>query len=390
MAPTVIYITGFRQHAGKTVTSLGIISRLRKLIDPSRIGYIKPVGHELVTMPDGTLVDKDANILRKFSGIPDLDPRAVSPVKLGSGFTQEYLRSDDHRRETRKLQDDILSCLESLSNKEVIIAEGTGHPGVGGIVGLSNADVANLMNASVIFLSGGGLGKALDMLEVDLSYFLFKKSRVRGIIFNKVIPDKLEGMKKLVTEELLNSKYGAFGGPLRILGFLPEIGDLGKPSMRAISEKYRGTEPLGRNDSQSWEIPCGQTRIISMDAHAFKIEDYVRPQDVVILAASSRRRTRMIIDAYSRREARIPVAGLVLTCGRTDSLDSEVRKEIMTAGIPTLLVKDDTATAEQKILEIFDNTKLQTYDIRKIKEIEEMFEKHFPMDTFVETFLSGR
>jgi dethiobiotin synthetase len=390
MAPTVIYITGFRQHAGKTVTSLGIISRLRKLIDPSRIGYIKPVGHELVTMPDGTLVDKDANILRKFSGIPDLDPRAVSPVKLGSGFTQEYLRSDDHRRETRKLQDDILSCLESLSNKEVIIAEGTGHPGVGGIVGLSNADVANLMNASVIFLSGGGLGKALDMLEVDLSYFLFKKSRVRGIIFNKVIPDKIKSMEDLVTEDLLNSKYGAFGGPLRILGFLPEIDDLGKPSMRAIAEKYRGAEPLEKTDSPAWEIPCGQTRIISMDAHAFKIEDYLRAGDVVILAASSRRRARMIIEAYVRAEKRIAIGGLVLTCGKTDVVDAGVRKEILEAGLPTVLVKDDTASAEQKILDIFENTKLQVYDTGKIAEIEELFERHFSLEKFTETFLNGK
>jgi BioD-like phosphotransacetylase family protein len=390
MAPIVIYITGFRQHAGKTVTSLGIISRLRKIIDPSLIAYIKPVGHELVELPDGSLVDKDAEILRKFSGIPDLDPRMVSPVKLGSGFTQEYLRSPDHLRETRKLQDSILACLDRLSRKEVVIAEGTGHPGVGGIVGLSNADVANLMKASMIFLSGGGLGKALDMLEVDLSYFLYKKSRLRGLIFNKVFPDKMDGMKKLVTEDLLNNKYGAFGGPMRILGFLPEIGDLSKPSMRTIAEKYGDAEPLDNMTGELWEIPCGQTRIISMDAHAFKPEDYVRPLDVVIIAASSKRRTRMILEAYCGAKARIPIAGLVLTCGRTDSLDSEVRKEISAVGVPTLIVKDDTASTEQKILEIFDTTKLQSYDVRKITEIEDLFAQHFPMDVFLETFLPGK
>lgn len=389
MPPKVIYITGFRQHAGKTVTSLGIISLLRKIMDPSRIGYIKPVGHELVELPDGTLVDKDADIMRMFSGIPDLDPRAISPVKLGSGFTQEFLRAEDQLRETRKLEDAILSCLEGLSHKEVVIAEGTGHPGVGGIVGLSNADVANLMNAGMIYLSGGGLGKALDMLEVDLSYFLYKKSRVRGIIFNKVIPKKMGSMRQLVTEDLMNSKYGAFGGRLRILGFLPEIDDLGKPSMRAIAEKYSGAEALGRTHSEAWETPCLSTRIISMDADAFKLEDYVRPRDVVILAASSRRRSRKILDAYVRTDNRIQIGGLVLTCGKTDLLDAEIRKDILTIGLPTLLVKDDTASTEQKILEIYENTKLQTYDIRKIKEIEDLFAEHFPMDKFLETFEIG-
>jgi dethiobiotin synthetase len=386
MPRTIIYITGFRQHAGKTVTSLGIISRLRKFMDPSRIGYIKPVGQELVQLPDGTQMDKDADILRNFSGIPDLDTRVVSPVKLGSGFTQEYLHAPDQLRETRRLEDSILGCLHALSHKEVIIAEGTGHPGVGGIVGLSNADVANITNANIIYLSGGGLGKALDMLEVDLSYFLYKKCRVRGIIFNKVFPDKLESMKKLVTEKLLNEKYGAFGGPLRILGFLPEIGDLGKPSMRAISEKYRGAEPLGRVDSEKWRKPCLQTRIISADANAFKVGDYLKGGDIVILAASSRRRARMILEAYTRREANIPICGLVLTCGRTDTLDPEVGKEILAAGLPAVLIKDDTASAEQNLLDIFENTKLQTYDVRKIEEIEELFDKYFDTQKFLDTF----
>ncbi len=31
MAPVVVYITGFRQNAGKTVTALGIISQLAGL-----------------------------------------------------------------------------------------------------------------------------------------------------------------------------------------------------------------------------------------------------------------------------------------------------------------------------------------------------------------------
>ncbi len=390
MAPTTIYITGFRQHAGKTVTSLGIISLLRKIMDPSRIGYIKPVGQELVGLPDGTFVDKDAEIMRMFSGIPDLDLRTVSPVQLGSGFTQQFLKSGDQLKETRKLEDAILSCLDRLSQKEVVIAEGTGHPGVGGIVGLSNADVANIMNAGMIYLSGGGLGKALDMLEVDLSYFLYKKSRVRGIIFNKVIPEKAESMRRLVTEDLINSKYGAFGGRLRILGFLPEIGDLGKPSMRAIAEKYRDAEPLGRIHSEAWESPCGSTRIISMDADVFKIDDYVRQRDVVILAASSRRRSRMILNAYTRPGNRLLIGGLVLTCGKTDVLDSGIRKEILEAGLPTVLVKDDTAAAEQKILDIYENTKLQVYDIRKIREIEDLFAEHFPLDVFLEVFGIGK
>ena len=388
MAPTIVYLAGFRQHAGKTTTALGIISRLRTRMDPSRIAYLKPVGQELATLPDGSRIDKDAPLIKEFAGLPDLDLRFVSPVRLGTGFTQEYLDSNDHRQGTRDLQDEIIRCLDSLNGKDVIIAEGTGHPGVGGIVGLSNADVANLMGANVVFLSGGGIGKALDMLEVDLSYFLYKKCRVRGILFNKVIPDKISSMAHYITEELLNDKYGAFGGPLRILGFLPEIGDLGRPSMRTILERYDRAEPLWQPDGSSWQFPCNQTRIISADADSLKIEQYLKPRDVVILAASSKRRSRKVIE-FHLRDAQSPMGGLVLTCGRTDTLDPAVRDEIVAARLPAILVKDDTAIAEQRILEIYENTKLQTYDSSKVAEIEEMFEKHFNTDLFMETFRIG-
>ena len=59
-------------------------------------------------------------------------------------------------------------------------------------------------------------------------------------------------------------------------------------------------------------------------------------------------------------------------------------------GLPTILVKDDTASTEQKILDIFENTKLQIYDTRKIKEVEELFDRYFTLDAFVETFLGGK
>ena len=38
MKPKIIYIAGFRQHAGKTTTSLGMIHSLSRIFDPDDIG----------------------------------------------------------------------------------------------------------------------------------------------------------------------------------------------------------------------------------------------------------------------------------------------------------------------------------------------------------------
>ncbi len=190
----------------------------------------------------------------------------------------------------------------------------------------------------------------------------------------------------LITEDLLNDRYGAFGGKLRILGFLPEIADLGKPSMRSIAEKYTGADPIGEAAGEAWEVSCGGTRIISEDADQLNLEAYLQPRDVVILAASSRRRAHRLLEFHRIRGADVPLGGLVLTCGRTDEVAAEIRQHISEAGLPALLVKDDTATAEQKVLEIYENTKLQPWDTLKMREIEDLFARWFDMEKFLETF----
>ncbi len=388
MKPLILYVTGFRQHAGKTVTSLGILSLLRKRFEPEELGYIKPVGQEFVQLEDGKLVDKDARIIEKFSRIPDLDMGSVSPVLVGAGFTKEFLESKDQKAETKKLKQLISDAIKVLKRKKIIVAEGTGHPGVGGILGISNAEVGNLIDADLLFLSGGGIGKALDMLEVDLSYFMYKKNRVRGIIFNKCLPDKLESMKDFITEDLLNKRYPEFPQPLRIFGYLPSIEFLYKPSMNVIKDIFRDAHIIGNPNQHAWKTPCNSIRIISLSAEYLHPEHYLKPGDIVLLGSASKNRRARIL-SYNKTLKKcsdLSLGGIILTCGATTSLDPEVERHIADSGIPALYVQEDTAATEQKISASFESTKLQTYDAEKIRMIEELFDTYFDTQKFFDTF----
>ncbi len=388
MPPVVVYITGFRQNAGKTVASLGIISRLRRIMDPSRIGYFKPVGQELVTLPDGSRIDKDAVIIDAFSGIPGLDLNAMSPVRLASGFTREYLSSSDQEAEHLRLRAQIQTTLDSLADKDVIVAEGTGHPGVGGIVGLSNAKVSNLMKAEIVYLSGGGIGRALDQLEVDLCYFLYMRSRVRGIIFNKVIPDKLDMLRRHITEPLLNKHFDAVGGPLRILGFLPEIDSLGRPSMNQIARAWKGGTPVGNVEDEAWRVPVRDIKVLSTPDWDLRRPMLVLPGDVIMMSAAYQRRARTLLRFQKRlrEETGQGLGGLILTGGSYTRLDHAVSSDIVRAGFPAIYVQEHMAIAEQRLLEVYDGAKLQPYDKGKMAEIERLFEQHFDLEKFLETF----
>ncbi|MBN1646857.1 MAG: AAA family ATPase [Spirochaetales bacterium] len=391
MAPLIIYVAGFRQHAGKTITSLGLLSSLQKYLPAEKIGYIKPVGQELVELVDGKQVDKDALIIEKFGGIPDIDIDCISPVRLGSGFTKTFLDTPDRKEQTRELKEKIEKAFKKLAHKEVIIAEGTGHPGVGGIVGWSNADVCNLINADIIYLSGGGIGKALDMLEVDFSYFKYKQNRMRGIIFNKLIPDKVDTVKKYITEELLNEHF-RFPDKLRIFGYFPEIDDLYKPSMIVLKKQFIDSTALGNVESDAWTSPCSNIRVISLAWKYLNPARYLKENTVVLIAITSRSTINNLIkynrQHFSRKEysGMHGIGGIILTCGDSFSLDKPLKKALAESGIPTLIVQTDTATAEKIILNCFENTKLQLYDAYKIHEIHDLFENHFDIEKFIDTF----
>jgi uncharacterized protein len=387
MPPKIIYVTGFRQHAGKTVTCLGILSLLKKAIGPERIGYIKPVGQKISELPGGKHAENDAYIVKEFVNIEDLDVDIASPVKMGTGFTKEFLSKADPYRETIALQDNILEAVKTMAHKDIIIAEGTGHPGVGGIVGLSNAKVANLLNAEIIFLSGGGIGKALDMLEVDMTYFLYMKSRVRGIIFNRLIPEKIPGIRQYITEDLLNRRFPSVGGKMRILAFLPQIDALSNPSMRVILDELSLTQPIGNPNERTWSVPCKTIKIITLDSANFNSHKYLSPGSLVIIAASSRARLRKILEYNASLTVKgLSLAGIILTCFDENQITDAIRREIIDSGIPAISIPNDSASTEASIIQLFESTKLQVFDAMKFGEIQQLFEKHFDMDKFLDSF----
>ncbi|MEM5948633.1 AAA family ATPase [Spirochaetia bacterium 38H-sp] len=380
MAPKIIYVTGFRQHAGKTITSLGLLWLLQKKFSPSELGYIKPVGQELITLEDGSKIDKDAIVVKEFSGISDMDLHTVSPVRLGSGFTKNFLDSENKAEQTKELTDKILRSVKKLEDKKVIVAEGTGHPGVGAIVGLSNANVARLTGAEVIFLSGGGLGKALDMLEVDLHYFMSKGVNVKGVIFNKIIPNKIEQIKHYITEDLLNTRFPFFYNPLRILGFLPIEESLSRPSMQLLANKLDSAIVIGNPNEPQWNIPCGKMIIITQDKEHLIPQRYMTEKALYLISAGSGDRINLIIEAHKKEN--IPIGGFIITCGDTTQLEDKTLTILENNSVPAIYVTADTATIRERIEDVYENPKLQTSDIIKLQKIQNLFEQYFYWDKF--------
>ncbi len=383
--PPVIFIAGERQHAGKTVTSLGLISALSNHIDPADIGYFKPVGQEMITLSNGQRIDKDVRIVQEFTGLKMPDLNMLSSVRVVSGVTREYIACDNPKERTAGFEKSIHESLEHLSDKKLIIAEGTGHPGVGSVIGLSNARVANLLKARILYLVGGGIGRTLDELEVDLSYFSHNHSRVAGVLFNKVRVSKLETMRESINEGVLKRLFPEWDPSLKIFGHMPVVKYLNNPSMKLISQSFKQHEVISGDDPAAWHIAGRKVVVVSQGSSAFRAEDHLKPRDIAVLGADSHARLKRIIE-YNNKLPGEKLSGIILTCSTDTMPDQKSKKWLTKSNCPTIAVRQGTAETDMTLHKCFTNTKLQLYDVTKYQNVVNLFAEHFDAERFIKAY----
>ena len=221
------YVAATNQHVGKTTSTLGLAAIYRAM--GFNVGYCKPVGQHFIDL-ESLRVDKDTLLFADLLGFK-LKPDYHSPVILGSGATTAYLDQPDHFT----YREDILAASDYLQKMhELVIYEGTGHPGVGSIVNLSNADVASMLDLGVVMIVEGGIGSTIDRLNNCIALFREKNVPIIGVIVNKVWPEKMDKVKYYVTKKLRE-------WDLTPLGFLPYDKSLAFKSIKGIIDQIKGT-----------------------------------------------------------------------------------------------------------------------------------------------------
>lgn len=221
-----LYVAATGQHVGKTTSTLGLVTNI--LEKGHNIGYCKPVGQQHVSIY-GQVVDKDVTLFAQLLNFP-IEADVHSPVVMAKGFTKKYL---DAPKEY-DLHGQIMHSSHILSKRhDIVVYEGTGHPGVGSIADVSNADVANMLEAGVVMIAEGGIGNTIDRLTLSFAQFQQYKVPILGVIINKVRPDKLEEVRHYVGKKL--RYYG-----IDLLGVVPFDKHLSYPIMETINQAVNG------------------------------------------------------------------------------------------------------------------------------------------------------
>lgn len=309
-----VYIAGSGKDAGKTTLCLGLGGLLQDMV-PGGVSFFKPLGQK-ITVVDGESVGQDSWFISRALGLPDF-PEDSTPVLAARGAAERFVRTG----EPRGLGESVKRSFRKFSTGSgLVLVEGTGHPGVGSVFRLGNADVASLLGIPAILVLDGGVGSTIDSFCLCRSVFESRRVPVLGVVINRVLPSKME-----VVEPVLRMWFRENGVP--VFGILPFDQRIAQPSVSTIIREigafpmFESSVPLGAS---------GSGFITAFDSADQVLSRMDRDPGKVLLVSSSRPEVMdsVIVSALSGG-SRPPA---VVLCGGEP--DRRRRDACAAAGIP--------------------------------------------------------
>jgi phosphate acetyltransferase len=369
-----VYLAATGQNRGKTTVSLGVMDGfLRRGLST---GFLKPVGQRTI-IEEGVPADEDAVLIKHVFELGE--PLAqMSPVHIPRGFTQAYI--DGH------VVEDLPARIRAAhgafaDHRDILLIEGTGHAGVGAVIGLSNAVVARMLGAPAVIVSEGGVGRPIDEIVLNAALFESHGVRVAGAIVNKVDLDAKPGLAR--TLELGLARHG-----IPLLGVLPYRPILSNPTLAMVLEGVHG-ETI--HPGPDLDQVIGGVAIGAMEPQ--HMLQRIGPRSLVIVPGDR----SDVIDAIvgARVEAAVatdgawPVEGapqgdgalgLVLTGGYRP--EPAVLDRIRRADLFATLVQEDTYAVASEIHDLL--VKTHPADAGKIAEIKALLWEYLFIDRVLE------
>ncbi len=352
-----IYIAATNQSIGKTTTTLGLLTILRKR--NINVGYCKPIG-QVYEEYNGTKVDKDAALFSKLLGF-ELNASLHSPFIMDKGASANYIQSPFYQQIAEKID----TASRKMKNLHTcVVYEGTGHPGVGSVFDFSNADVAKRLQTPVILIVEGGIGSTIDQLTLSKTLFEFKKVPIAGVIINKVYPEKIEKVRHCLTTYLSRQN-------IELLGTIPFAKDLAYPMLSTIAKEIEGTVLCAPEnmDELVQDIIAGSL---------IDLQDLDTDHNYLLVVSTQRLTVALkkLRKIWDKKKIAPDLTGVIVT---GETLASKENIQFLESHqIPVIQTHFDTYESVIKINHL--DVKLNAKSPAKIKHAIELFEKHVDMD----------
>ncbi len=382
MSMRQVYLAATGQNRGKTTFALGLLAALldRRLAT----AFIKPVGQRYAMVGD-VPADEDAILMHDVFGLPD-DLAIMSPVHIPRGFTKRFIEGGV----TEDLGARIRAAYARLgADRDMVVVEGTGHAGVGAVIGLSNADVAAMLGTPAIIVSEAGVGRPIDEIVLNHALFARQGVRVLGAVVNKVDAEAHPSLPDTLRKGL--ARHG-----IALLGTLPYRPILSNPTLSMLIEQMPGEvlheghdldrriEHVGIGAMQPRHVierigpgsllivPGDRADVIHATIAAVRHHRQLGGEARLI----DRLRDRSRFGRPGSTPGQVELAGILFTGGyRPRPRDIEA---VRAAGVFAYLVTDDTYAAVSTVNDLL--VKTHPADRDKIAEIRSLVAGSFDVD----------
>lgn len=305
-------------NAGKTTLSLGLLSWLMENAEGGAT-FMKPLGQK-TALVDGVSVGEDTLLVANSLGL-DIPLELSTPFSMSSGASRRYLDGEPPRDIARLVRRAYRKLREMAG---IVVVEGTGHPGVGSVFGLSNADVASMLDVPVILVLDAGIGGTIDRFALCSSLFRLAGRPVAGVVFNRVVPGKTDSVRRY-----LDPWFEERG--IDVLGYIPYVSAIARPSLGVLSRK------LGVEAVIDWERdPDSPVEgfITGFGSSSEILQDVAENPERALILSTTR---QDVVDAVLARRlsGAIPNGpGALVLCGEETGLEEHVAGSCRKLGIP--------------------------------------------------------
>ena len=331
-----IYICSTSEFSGKSLISIALGLKMKE--QGLNVGYVKPFAK---SMDSAILSIKD--ILNLKEPIDDICPVTLTHdlfMQATAGMTKGFDKK-------------ILAAFKKIAKgKDVVLIGGAGNLADGGMLGISAAKIMKLFKAKVLLVERYRDSSTIDNILSAQEHF---GKTLKGIVLNFVPANGIDYVEKTIVPFL--KKKG-----IDVFGIFPEEPLLNSISVEEAREALNG------------DIICAKEKAGELIEH-------------LIIGA-------MDVDSAMRYFRKMPNKAVITGAHRTDiqlaSLETSTRCLILTggqmpnniiigkaemAGVPIMVVKDDTLTTVEKVERAI--AMLHLSGRGKIEKAKEMFEQRF-------------
>lgn len=358
---TGIYISNTEGRTGRSLVALGIFKLL--LTKVSKVGYFRPIIND---QPPGKHDNHIETMLSHFN--IDME------YKEAYGFTMSQVVKYLNRGQEARLIEKVIEQYKAIEEKyDFVLVEGTDFSEKGVSIEFDlDIEIAKNLSIPTILVSSAknkDMDDAVSNVDLAVKTWAEEDVNVLSVFMNRVPEEQLEEMEK---------ELKAVVSEATDVELIPEIRELGSPTVREIQEELDGKVLLGEN--------LLSKRVDDYGVGAMQLRNFLERITENKLVITPGDRSDIILGTLQANvSTNYPaISGIVVTGGMPPEGPVMELIKGLPSIVPIVLVEDATFDTAQKITEV--KPKIRPGNTRKIELSIATFDEYVNTEFLIDKF----